>query len=55
MPQLDLFCYEVKPPVPGIGCILLSHWPKESNTFSKSQVIAKATGYSQQPEIRPYC
>lgn len=42
----DILCHQVKPPVPGISYISLSHWPKELHeTPPKSHTIAKVTAY----------
>lgn len=45
-PQLDILCHQVKPPVPGMGFILLSCWPKGSQT---SQGIAKVMSAMTMP------
>lgn len=50
MSQLDILCYQVKPPEPGKGYILLSHQPKGSLNPPASQVIAKATAFSPGPD-----
>ena len=51
MTQLNILCHQAKPIVPEMGCILLSHWPK--NTHGKLQTttdIAKAIGCSPQSD-----
>lgn len=53
MPQPDISCHRVKPPVPGIGCILLSHQLKQSHAAPSTQIsqdIAKAVGCSLQTD-----
>lgn len=49
MLQLGILCHEVKPPVPGMGFILLSCCPKEPHrNLQTSWAIAKAFGCSSQ-------
>lgn len=48
MTQLGI-TWHVKPPVPGMSYILLSHWPIESHKptpHTTVQAIANAIGYS---------
>lgn len=34
--QIDILYHQRKPPVPVIGCILLSHWPKISHRLPQT-------------------
>lgn len=50
IPQLDILCHQVKLPVSGMYCILLSYWSKGSySTPQIQETIAKVIGYSPQP------
>jgi len=50
MPQLDIFCHQVKHPVTGKVYIFLSHWPKvPRGTTQTLDVVVKATGRSSHP------
>lgn len=48
MPKLDIFCQQVKSPVPGMGCFLLAVGQRDpiDLTLQISQAISKAIGYS---------
>lgn len=41
--QLDILFYKVKPPVLGMGHILLSHWTKATHVTHPHHQISKAT------------
>lgn len=45
MLQEDILCYQVQPLMPGIGYILLIHWPKMSHGAPQApQAVAKTIG-----------
>ena len=54
-PQLDILCHQVKPPVPGMGFILLSCWPKGSHGNLQTQVVAKTIGCCPQTDSKSHC
>ena len=51
MTQLEIFLHQVKPPMPGMGCIQFSHWSNGPHGKPQtSQAIAKVIGYSPQTD-----
>lgn len=50
VPQLVIICYQLKPPMWGIGYMFLSYWPKWSYRTPKLQTMVSATGYLPQPD-----
>ena len=49
-----VICHHVKPPVTGMGYILLSHWLNERHrNHQTAQTIAKITGYCPQHDGKP--
>lgn len=57
--QVDILFYKVKPPVLGMGHILLSHWTKATHETHPHHQISKATVKVMLTlhnlMVRPYC
>ena len=50
MPQLDILCHQIKSPVPRMGYILLSCWPKGDHDPCPTNIIAQCQGIGCSPQ-----
>lgn len=58
MPQTDIWYHQVKPPLPGMGYILLSCWPKRSHkkqTDKHYWLLPRLFVTLHYPLVRSYC